>query len=74
MYLSSMAVAVDEPGTSEMSDTARDFWKTMARDMVVNADELLSQVESFFGMRSPHLGFPPIMMSCFMVSGSRTCR
>lgn len=67
MYLSSMVMAVDELRPSEMEPATREFWKVMAHEMVANAEELLSQVESFFGMRSPHLGFPPIMMSCFMV-------
>ncbi|WVQ67192.1 uncharacterized protein L199_005387 [Kwoniella botswanensis] len=62
LYLPSMAAAIDPDGPTEASLESRHFWQRMANDMIVNSEQLLSQVETFFSMRSVHLGFPPIMV------------
>ncbi|WVW85959.1 hypothetical protein I302_107997 [Kwoniella bestiolae CBS 10118] len=62
LYLPSMAAAIDPDGPTEGSLESRHFWQTMANDMIMNSEQLLSQVETFFSMRSVHLGFPPIMV------------
>ncbi|WVR07848.1 hypothetical protein IAU60_004891 [Kwoniella sp. DSM 27419] len=58
----SMAGAIDPEGAVESLYDSRDFWLRMADEMIVNSQQLLSQVETFFGMRSVQLGFPPIMV------------
>ncbi|OCF32258.1 hypothetical protein I316_06173 [Kwoniella heveanensis BCC8398] len=63
MYLPSMASAIDPEGTSDRDYESHDFWKQMATEMIWNSEQLLSQVETFFSMRSVQLGFPPIMSS-----------
>nr|XP_031863764.1 uncharacterized protein CI109_001016 [Kwoniella shandongensis]KAA5530836.1 hypothetical protein CI109_001016 [Kwoniella shandongensis] len=62
LYLPSMAVAIDPDGAAEMNLHTRGFWLQMANEMVSNSEQLLSQVETFFGMRAVQLGFPPIMV------------
>ncbi|WRT70425.1 uncharacterized protein IL334_007423 [Kwoniella shivajii] len=62
LYLPSMAAAIDPEGTGESAFESRHFWQQMADDMISNSEQLLSQVETFFSMRSVHLGFPPIMV------------
>ncbi|WVF73223.1 hypothetical protein IAT40_008042 [Kwoniella sp. CBS 6097] len=52
MHLSAMANAIDPEGASERNYESHDFWKQMANEMVWNSEQLLSQVETFFGMRS----------------------
>ncbi|WVR00390.1 hypothetical protein IAU59_007533 [Kwoniella sp. CBS 9459] len=62
MYLPSMASAIDSEGASDRNYQPHEFWEQMAHEMIWNSEQLLSQVETFFSMRSVQLGFPPIMV------------
>nr|XP_018260672.1 uncharacterized protein I303_06387 [Kwoniella dejecticola CBS 10117]OBR82830.1 hypothetical protein I303_06387 [Kwoniella dejecticola CBS 10117] len=73
LYLSSMAAAIDPDGPVEGSYESRQFWQSMANDMIFNSEQLLSQVEVFFSMRSVQLGFPPIMVFGVYMSGMVFC-
>ncbi|WWC71817.1 uncharacterized protein I206_105776 [Kwoniella pini CBS 10737] len=73
LYLPSMAAAIDPDGPGEGSFESRHFWQSMATDMIINSEQLLSQVEVFFSMRSVQLGFPPIMVFGVYMSGMVFC-
>lgn len=61
---------MDPEVQSEMSDASRHFWQEMAAEMVKNSEQLLSQVETFFTMRPPQDGFPPIMVFGVFMCGN----
>ncbi|WWC91513.1 uncharacterized protein L201_006459 [Kwoniella dendrophila CBS 6074] len=69
LYLPSMAAAIDHDQPTEGTYEPPQFWQQMADEMIHNSEQLLSQVEVFFSMRSVELGFPPIMVFGVYMSG-----
>ena len=70
MYLSAMAAAVDRETAPVMSAEDQMFWQHMASEMVRNAEDLLSQVETYFSLKSPANGFPPILLFSVFITGN----